>query len=92
MTATVHALRRREADRQQYLACVRAAEAMRADARRFRDLEEDLTADEAVYGSRAKDYRAGVLARIELVAGWCEAEAARMDEYADAYLPLLGVS
>ena len=89
MSTAAYAQVRREADRKAYLDESRAANAMRADARRFRDLMDTLQADPAVYGPRAKDYRDGVLARLELVAEWCDVEADRRQDYAEQYRALL---
>lgn len=92
MTTTAESHTRREADRLAYLDCQRAAHAMRIDGLRWQDLRDELVADVSVYGSRAADYRAGVAARLDLVIGWCFAEAERQDAYAGHYASLLGVA
>lgn len=91
MTTHAAALTRRQADRLGYLECRRAAAAMRADAAFYRELAAGMTTDTGKYGRRANDYRDGVAAKLEVVAEWCDFEAARQDAYAAHYYSLLGV-
>lgn len=86
---TIGSLIRRDADRRQYHDHTRAADAMRADARRWRDLGISLTADKDVYGPDASDYLAGTIARLETVAAWAEHLAEKNQGYADQYWELI---
>jgi hypothetical protein len=87
MTAGAHS--RHEQDRLAYLSCRRAAEAMRADAAKWRELGDELIADETVYGPGAGEYRAAQIARLEVVAVWCDHEADRQAAYSLQYRDLL---
>lgn len=89
MTPTAQAHSRREADRKAYLDESRIAQAMRADARSFRETAAELDADPNIYGPAARDYLDGVRARFEVVATWCDYQADLHGEYAQQYLELV---
>lgn len=80
---------RRAADKRAWETCLRTAEAMREDANRYQQMAETFDADPTIYGPRASDYRAGVQARLELVAGWCATEADRQAAHAAQYRVLI---
>lgn len=84
--------RPRLSDRERYHEAQRAAQAMRADARHWRELLNDLIATPLIYGPDASDYLAGVKARLEIVAGWCDHQAERNEEIAETYRHLLGAA
>lgn len=86
---TTGAHTRRAADEAQYHRHSRAAEAMRADATQWRDVALNLTASPDVYGPDHADYLAGTIARLEVVAAWCDHLADKNQGYADTYWALM---
>lgn len=84
---TPPALTRRERDRLGYLQAERARDAMRADARGFRAVADEArtSANPGVYGPRAHEYAAGLAARYELLATFCDWEADKQDAIAADY-------
>ena len=69
--------------RQDYLAHVRAAEEMRADARAHRAIADSLAPIPAVYGQAAVDYAAGQAERYRIIANFSDWQAEQQEEYAD---------